>query len=204
MTYTDRAQIRQQIVHRKPLCSCFLDLMKLSSTPSKRRSTVCQRQAFQQTRLVSFTHKDRPVLECTLVEFHKYLCNQNWQEGRPLGWVQTTWRGRLSNDRLLLVGQDRRCSILGDLCRAGVVDALPQLQQGNIAIVCHHVQVVPGQMHAPLHRMHLPKHQEHQGDFTGQGEKREGGGLERFGDWPGKAGVILYMLLLAVPVVCAC
>ena len=66
-----------------------------------------------------------------------------------------TCRRRLRDDRLLLVGQDRRCSILGDLCRAGVVDALTQLQQGNVAVVCHHVQIVPGQMHAPLYSTHF-------------------------------------------------
>lgn len=77
----------------------------------------------------------------------------------------------MRDDRLLLVGQNRRGSILGDLCRAGVVDALPQLQQGNIAIVCHHVQVVPGQMHAPLNTRHLPdtpKGTEHQGEGRGR------------------------------------
>lgn len=95
--------------------------------------------------------------------------------GKGCGRGELTCRRCLRDDRLLLVGQDGRCSVLGDVCRASVVDALTQLQQGNIAVVCHHVQVVPGQMHAPLYTTQLSEH-EQQGDRApGQGEYQLGG-----------------------------
>ena len=103
--------------------------------------------------------------------------------GRGCGCGELTCRRCLRDDRLLLVGQDGRCSVLGDVCRAGVVDTLAQLQQGHIAIVCHHVQVVPGQMHAPLHTTHLRDHAQQRDRAPGQGkdqveEQRGGGGVK--------------------------